>query len=1225
MKKLLLLIVFSFSILWVQAQQVIQLFVEDFEQADSAFVVDTGSFGPQIGNNKWVINNQYNGTGGYPTTTRQDSVYFGNGTITGAPFSKYLHINNDGVNTNDVFDPSSASDRFIYKRDGFCTLGLTDVKLVFFYLVEGDTVNLPPTAYGQVYYSVNGGPWILTGDSLYYHQTKWRYEQISDTAFNNKQDLRFGYRWVNAGNSIAKTIAFGIDDIQVVGTYDSTVNNISANVDQVFSSPTCRNSILTFHWKLTDFLCDGSYQIQLSNGSGNFIPRPVTQSITINYPDTSGYTSILIPDTLPAGNCYRIRLVRTSPFPIIYGAPSPCIQVINCPNTITTLTPVVLTDPDTACIKSAIDVKFYSTGAFNTGNVYTALISDSNGNFGSAATVVGTLPSKNAYDPNLPPYQPGTVSGLIPNVPAGCGYYIKVISSNPVDTIGTIAGPFCLKQCDITTDSTRDYQFCINEVSGDDTTLFIDIHSWDTTTHYSSNSFKVQVLSNMTLAVINTGGLGVYYDSVSGVFQITVPKLSDLLALGIQPGSYYCRIVADGSSTSPYDTTGTIIRLTIGAPSVNPPDIITDPDVACNSGSDPITYTVDPYNPDSHYYWLAPFTTYGATPFEWPYPTLGVSLGSGAPAGLYTVRVREYNYGCYGPFSDTASIFVITASVGDIIAPPKACLGDTVQFSVPFYPSTYYTWGSSWGTIIDTSNNEISAVYDSTGSVTVYVSALNACGQGASSITINAVSLVNVTVDKDTSVCRGETVQLTASTPGIQNFLTTSFTTQNNSPYYGSMFDLVARRDLTINSFDGNFFSSGALSGLIPVKIYYKTGSFAGFEQDSTAWTFLDSAVVTVPNPQGTATPIPITANIAVAANDTIAFYITETDGKKRVENIVATNYPSPFATDSILEAYKGSANAYKFGAFTINRMWSGNIHYTTLEGLVYQWSNGDSTQNTFVRPDTTTDFMVRVSDTTGCGNNGMAKVTILPTPVVSVGDSQHICFGKTVQVHATAVGSYHWEPTTGLPDSTALDFALTPDSSVAYVLVVSDPNLTCVGKDTLKITVVEPTSESDTDSVCTDKPTILTLPDVPGGGYYYWSTGDTGQTLTVIKAGTYVGYYRPLTDSCVSQIVFQLSEYDCNVNIQVPQAFTPNNDGTNDHFTVFGKNVVDYEIRIYNRWGELVYNSTDVSELNDLNKGWDGTHHGKLQNVGTYVYYIKGTDDGGKGFEKHGNLTLIR
>lgn len=94
----------------------------------------------------------------------------------------------------------------------------------------------------------------------------------------------------------------------------------------------------------------------------------------------------------------------------------------------------------------------------------------------------------------------------------------------------------------------------------------------------------------------------------------------------------------------------------------------------------------------------------------------------------------------------------------------------------------------------------------------------------------------------------------------------------------------------------------------------------------------------------------------------------------------------------------------------------------------------------------------------------------------------------------------------------------------------------------------------------------------------------------------------------------------DCSVNLFLPEAFTPNNDGINDVFEVFGSNVIKLDIRIYNRWGEVVY------ILQSLEDSWDGVSRGQLAPSGTYVY--KGTYVDVVSNEKHhvqGKISLIR
>lgn len=56
---------------------------------------------------------------------------------------------------------------------------------------------------------------------------------------------------------------------------------------------------------------------------------------------------------------------------------------------------------------------------------------------------------------------PGNVSGLVPVVEPGCNYYLRIISTNP-DAIGSVWGPFCIAECDLTTNNNEDLYFCVS-------------------------------------------------------------------------------------------------------------------------------------------------------------------------------------------------------------------------------------------------------------------------------------------------------------------------------------------------------------------------------------------------------------------------------------------------------------------------------------------------------------------------------------------------------------------------------------------------------------------------------------------------------------------------------------------------------------------------------------------------------------------------------------------
>ena len=94
-------------------------------------------------------------------------------------------------------------------------------------------------------------------------------------------------------------------------------------------------------------------------------------------------------------------------------------------------------------------------------------------------------------------------------------------------------------------------------------------------------------------------------------------------------------------------------------------------------------------------------------------------------------------------------------------------------------------------------------------------------------------------------------------------------------------------------------------------------------------------------------------------------------------------------------------------------------------------------------------------------------------------------------------------------------------------------------------------------------------------------------------------------------------------VNVQldftVPNAFTPNGDGLNDMFMVRADFLEEFEMIIYNRWGEEIFRSEDIS------KGWNGMYNDTEQEVGTYMFLVKATTINGNELLKTGTVSLLR
>lgn len=143
----------------------------------------------------------------------------------------------------------------------------------------------------------------------------------------------------------------------------------------------------------------------------------------------------------------------------------------------------------------------------------------------------------------------------------------------------------------------------------------------------------------------------------------------------------------------------------------------------------------------------------------------------------------------------------------------------------------------------------------------------------------------------------------------------------------------------------------------------------------------------------------------------------------------------------------------------------------------------------------------------------------------------------------------------------------------------------------------------------CDDSCTLYTT------GYYRSGSSFGGFTLNGI--GGKDVFVASIDNACFdyTETVDSITECD----IFVPNAFSPNGDGRNDLECVLGNCLKSSHFTIFNRWGEVVFETTNMSEC------WDGTWKGELQNTGVFVYYLVATNQKGDLFTKKGNVTLMR
>ena len=138
-------------------------------------------------------------------------------------------------------------------------------------------------------------------------------------------------------------------------------------------------------------------------------------------------------------------------------------------------------------------------------------------------------------------------------------------------------------------------------------------------------------------------------------------------------------------------------------------------------------------------------------------------------------------------------------------------------------------------------------------------------------------------------------------------------------------------------------------------------------------------------------------------------------------------------------------------------------------------------------------------------------------------------------------------------------------------------------------------------------------------GDEYLWSNGEDLPEITVYDAGMYILEVK--SDHCTlvdSTQVIGKSGYSV---LFLPNTFTPNHDGVNDIFSGIGTDITYFNMRIFNRWGAMIF------ETADMEKGWDGSYKGEIVPDGIYCYVIRYSTPSSfdQQFKKEGYVLLLR
>lgn len=294
--------------------------------------------------------------------------------------------------------------------------------------------------------------------------------------------------------------------------------------------------------------------------------------------------------------------------------------------------------------------------------------------------------------------------------------------------------------------------------------------------------------------------------------------------------------------------------------------------------------------------------------------------------------------------------------------------------------------------------------------------------------------------------------------------------------------------------------------------------------------------------------------------------------------------------------------------------------------GVWVEWSgpgvpDGYSENALVVNPEGSAQYLARVEN--GCGSStAFTRVSINPYRVQPFNDTA-VCPNTEFTLRPGYAESYTWKPAFAIVEDSKEDAPVFSIETPTNIKLIGTDSLGCVDSTWTRINILPKPLLDLGEDIIIDFGDVVNLQALADSGFLEWQIDPTlscfkGCRNPIASPLESTTYYAKLlqTTGC-----FNIDSVRVRVEgaFYAPNAFTPDNDGKNDRFYVFGVELQDFQLRIYNRWGQVIYDSNDIYE------GWDGTFKGKPSQIETYVWRVDYANLKGQNFFKTGRVTLIR
>ncbi len=619
----------------------------------------------------------------------------------------------------------------------------------------------------------------------------------------------------------------------------------------------------------------------------------------------------------------------------------------------------------------------------------------------------------------------------------------------------------------------------------------------------------------------------------------------------------------------------------------------------------------------------------GAANYAWT-PPAGLSATTGASVNanpavttIYTVTGTDVN-GCVSSAPSTVTVVsnpVITVNTATI------CLGQQTA-TLTANGGTTYAWSPAVG-LSATVGTSVTATPPATQVYTITGTVGTCTTIGTTTVTVNA--LPNITAASNSPVCVNGTLNL-SSTNGVNYSWNgpNSFSSLAQNPSISSV-TVLASGVYTVTGIDANScVNTATVSVLInPLPVVTATGATVCLNQTinlscvpngaaSYSWAGPLAFGSNLQNP-----PIP---NATTGMAGSYVVTVTDLNGcvGANVAQVVVNPLPPVASNSGTICGGQTTATLNATGANTY--AWSPATGLSSATGA-----------SVIANPAATTTYVVTGTDINGCQNTATVTVIVNPPPAVALTQNYSGCAPVCITFSNTAsgTGNCSWNFGDGSQSQQcAPSHCFTGQGAYSVTLTLTDNN-GCVNSATASV-VVYPVPKADFNA--TPQPTTILESSIHFYDYssgaaintWNWTFGDNNNHSSTIQnpvhiygdTGSYLVQLVVISNFGCRDSTIKIIRIDEDFALYVPNAFSPNSDGTNDTFFAKGFGIKEFKMFIFDRWGEQIFFS------DDLNKAWDGRFQGKSDEIvqeDVYVWKIEAKNIKGEKRQMSGTVSLLK